>query len=133
MKTSPEVANKFYQSIGKLFYAVAAADNKVHAEEVNKLKEHVRINWLQIDKVVDEFGTDAAFQIEIVFDLLLDLGKDAKACLNEFKGFKNTHEGLFTNEIKQNIWSTANAIAASYSGKNKAELIILQEISMLLK
>jgi len=133
MKTSPEVLNKFYQHIGKLFYAVAVADKQVHVEEVAKLKEHVKTNWLHVDEERDEYGTDAAYQIEIIFDWLLDNGKDSKSCLLAFKEFKASHETIFTQEIKQKIWKTVNAIAASFSGKNKAELIVLNEISLMLK
>lgn len=56
---------KFYQNLGKLFYAIVAGDNKVHEAEMNKLKELVKKEWLNIDDIEDEFGIDAAYQIEL--------------------------------------------------------------------
>ena len=60
----------FYQNLGKLFYAIAAADKTVHTAEINTLKEIVKTKWLDVDPTNDVFDTDAAYQIEIVFDWL---------------------------------------------------------------
>ncbi len=68
----------FYQQLGKLFYAVADSDNNIQQDEINKLKKVVREEWLPIEDSVDEFGTDAAYQIEIVFDWLLENNYDSK-------------------------------------------------------
>ncbi len=38
--------------------------------EIERLKEDVRKYWLTVDSIEDEFGTDAAYQIEIVFNWL---------------------------------------------------------------
>ena len=57
---------KFYQNLGKLFYAIAAVDKNAREEEYNKLKEIVKSEWLAVDEIEDDFHTDAAYQIEIV-------------------------------------------------------------------
>ena len=64
------VGNKFYQNLGKLFFAVAACDNVVRDEEFASLKKTVTNHWMEIDDTEDEFGNDAVYQIEIVFDFL---------------------------------------------------------------
>ena len=56
-----------YQNLGKLFYAIAAIDRVIRAKEYAKLKELVKKDWVAVDQLTDEFKTDAAFQIEIVF------------------------------------------------------------------
>jgi len=42
MKPSQETIMDFYQNLGKLFYAIAAADNRVENAEFNALKETVK-------------------------------------------------------------------------------------------
>lgn len=133
MYPSEKIGNQLYQNLGKLFYAIAMADRKVVPEEVEKLKEDVRKYWLQIDDIEDEFGTDAAYQIEIVFDWLNQEEKDSELFYDEFVDFFKVHHSKFTEPIKQLIWHTADDIAFSFAGKNKSELILLAKLKMLLQ
>lgn len=130
METQNHLTLKFYQKLGKLFYAVAAVDKEVRDTEIIKLKECVRKLWLDVDDLEDSFGTDAAYQIEIVFDWLhSDNELNSKACYDDFVNFKNNHKDLFSKNIKRRILQTANAIAESFSGKNKSELILLTKLT----
>ena len=132
MLNSEKVGNELYQYLGKLFYAVAIADRTIHLKELEKLKEMVRKHWLDVDDIEDEYGEDAAFQIEVVFDWLLEYEKDGHNCFNEFKVFFKEHPSHFTPEIKDIIMATANAIARSFAGTNKSELVILAKLKLLL-
>lgn len=133
MVASQLIGNEFYQNLGKLFYAVAMADNSIHVKEIDKLKSFIRKYWLEIDDIEDEYGEDAAFQIESVFDWLLEYEKDGEQCFNEFEDFYNDHPSKFTSYIKVLILDTANAIANASYGKNKSELIRLTNLQMLLQ
>jgi hypothetical protein len=125
---------KFYQNLGKLFYAIAAVDKNVEAVEFAKLKELVKKQWLNLDTIEDTFGSDAAFQIEIVFDWLNTQGNlNAKSCFDDFIAYKNKQNHLFTDTVKHLILKTAHAIAASFSGINKSELIFLANLDRELK
>ncbi|WP_350285339.1 hypothetical protein [uncultured Croceitalea sp.] len=127
------IGKAFYQSLGKLFYAVAQADSSVHSKEIDTLKEMVREYWLQVDEVEDEYSTDAAFQIETVFDWLLEYEKSAQECYEEFEQFYTDHKVRFTDDIKYLTMATARAIASAFSGKNKAELITLGRLELLFR
>lgn len=131
MNHSQEVANQFYQNLGKLFFAVAMADKSVRPKEVEKLTEDVRTYWLDLDHTWDEFGTDAAYQIEIVFDWLLNEEKDSETYFDEFADFYHEHPDKFSRPIKTLILHTCNDIANSFAGKNKSELIILAKLQNL--
>ncbi len=133
MDYTQQITNKFYQTLGKLFYAVAMADKNVRPIEVKKLQEAVRVHWLQIDEVEDEYGTDAAYQIEIVFDWLQAQEEDGDIYFEEFKAFHEEHPELFTNKLASLIWKTADTIAFSFAGKNKSELILLAKLKMVLQ
>ncbi|WP_415862622.1 DUF302 domain-containing protein [Thalassobellus suaedae] len=134
MTTKKKLTLKFYQNLGKLFYAIAAADRDVRAVEFNKLKELVKKHWLDVDIIEDDFKTDAAYQIEIVFNWLDEEEHlDAKGCYNTFVNYKNEQPHLFTEDIKKLILKTAYDIAASFSGLNKSELIMLAKLDLELK
>lgn len=133
MRPSEKIGNELYQNLGKLFYAIAMADKKVVPEEVEKLKEDVRKYWLSVDEIEDDFGTDAAYQIEIVFDWLQQEEKESGVYFEEFVDFLKEHPSKFNDQIKQLIWRTADDIAFSFAGKNKSELILLANLKTLLK
>jgi len=129
METS---SNHMYQNLGKLFYAVSASDNVVRAEEFDALHKVVINHWIDIDDVEDDFGSDAAYQIEIVFEWLKEQELDAETCFNDFAYFKSQHESLFNAKVDRTIWRTVIAIADSFHGKNKAEKEMLAKIKVLL-
>lgn len=134
MKNKKNSNISFYEVLGKLFYAIAAVDGTVELSEVNKLKEIVKKEWLLIEDVEDAFKTDAAYQIEVVFDWL-----DSQNHLNsenlytEFVTYKKNQPHFFTPVIKKLIIKTAHDIASSFSDKNKSELIILAKLDLELK
>jgi hypothetical protein len=132
MKPSARTMQNFYTQLGKLYYMVAAADDTIREAEIFKLKEIVKSEWLPMENSVDDVGTDSAFQIEIVFDWLLENDWDRQAVIPEFKRFKIEHESLFTERVKQLILKTTHAIAQAFSGKNKSELVLIGELQLIL-
>lgn len=131
MLYSEEIVNQFYQNLGKLFYAVAMADKKIRPREEAKLHEDVKKYWLSLDDIKDEFGTDAAYQIEIVFDWLKNEEEDVDSYFKEFAEFYKDHHEKFDRSTKSLILRTCNDIANSFAGKNKSELILLAKLQNL--
>lgn len=132
MKYSERIGNKLYQNLGKLFYAIAMADKKVRPSEIAKLKTDVQKFWLHLDKVQDAYDTDAAYQIEIVFDWLYAEGRESDIYYQEFVDFFKDHRKTFDDQIRQLIWKTADGIASSFADKNKSELILLAKLKKVL-
>lgn len=134
MVTQKKMTLKFYQNLGKLFYAIAAADKQVRISEFNKLKDIVKTQWLDLDPITDDYDTDAAYQIEIVFDWLKNQKNlEVQSCFNDFVNYKNDQPHLFTKSVKNLIITTASEVAASFSGINKSELILLAKLDLELK
>ncbi len=131
MLNSEKIGNEFYQNLGKLFYAVAMADNNVRPKEVERLRKYVRQYWLDVDKFEDEFHTDAAYQIEIVFDWLDEEEKDGEEYFKEFKVFYMEHHEKFPETIKKLIVETAESIASSFAGKNRSEMLTIFKLKQL--
>ncbi|SRX55160.1 hypothetical protein [Aequorivita sp. CIP111184] len=123
----------FYQKMGELFYSIAAADKVVRKEEYEALKNIVLDQWKNLEDYEDPFHTDAAQQIEVVFDWFDYEQLDANDCFESFADYNKEYPQLFTKERKQLIWKTANAIASSFSDKNKNEIIMLAKLKILFK
>lgn len=122
---------EFYQNLGKLFYAVAMADHSIHVNEIERLKEVVRNHWLDVDDITDEYGADAAFQIEDIFNKLLEYEKDSEEIYEEFEAFYMDHKSFFPSKVKHLIMATSRAITSAFAGSNKSELIILGRMELL--
>jgi len=134
METKKKMTIQFYRNLGKLFYAIAASDGNVRPVEFEKLKSIIKKQWLEVDNLEDTFGTDAAYQIEIVFDWLNeDEELNVKACFNDFINYKKNQNHLFTKEVRRLILKTTSAIAYAFSGINKSELILLAKLDLELK
>ena len=132
MQTSSETHKRLYQNIGKLCYAIAAIDRVIKEQEINTLNKIVQKEWLSLDDFEDDFGTDAAYQMEIVFDWLLAHLPNAAHCFKDFEDFKMEHQQLFKPKLNQLIMKTAESIAASFAHKNKSELVLLKDLKLLL-
>ncbi|MEA1785180.1 hypothetical protein U1E44_03685 [Arenibacter sp. GZD96] len=132
MTTFAQPNKELYQHLGILFYAMAKADKKVHQAEITELRAIVKTQWLPLDDLTDEFGTDAAYQIEIVFDWLLEEDKESDTLFEEFEAYYKAYQNQFSPEIKTLTWKTAQRIAASFSGKNKSELMLLAKLELLM-
>ncbi len=129
--STPELV--FYQKIGELFYAVAASDKVVRKVEYQALTELVETEWKSMDDYEDQFKTDAAYQIAIVFEWFDYEGMDAEDCFSSFKDYYLEHKNLFHGKRKELILKTASKIANAFNKTNKSELIILSKLESLLK
>ena len=87
---------------------------------------------LVIENSADEFGSDAAYQIDSVFDWLRENPIDSHLVIEAFKKYKNENQKLFTPQICNLILKSADKIANSFSGKNKSELIFITQLHTIL-
>jgi len=133
MNNSEKPQVLLYQEIGQLFYAIAAADKVVRKAEYEALRNLVKLEWSSMNDYVDEFGVNAVYQMEIVFDWFDYEQLDANDCFKSFAQYYKDHKNVFSENQKQLLWKTANAIAGSFAGKNKSELILLAKLHLLLQ
>lgn len=133
MKPSEQTMIRFYQQLGKVFYCIAASDNIISQKEISTLKKIVKKEWLPLESTLTEFGDDAALQIEIVFDWLLENDWNSMDVITEFENFRKEHPSLFTPKTNDLILKTANAIVASFSNENKLEMELIKKLSVILR
>lgn len=121
----------FFQKTGKILFAIAMADRKIAPKEYKAvqdiIEEELKLSYLE------ECELKHITQMKNVFDWMIKNPRSTDEILDEFKQFKNENNTLFTPEIKDFIYKTANRIAGSYANKNKSELIILAKIHFILK
>lgn len=127
---SKKLNTTFYQNIAKIFYAIAKVDRIIKKKEIEALKKIVKDEWLQIDEDFDVFGTDTAYQIEIVFDWLQSKDATSENCYEDFIEYYHNHSSSFSKEIKKLIMSTSTKIASAFACKNKSELILLTKLRL---
>lgn len=125
--------NLFYQLLGKIFYAAANADKNLRPEEQKVLKDLVQSEWVPLENSVDVYGSDAAFQIEYVFDILFETGPPTGDVLQELDTFKTHHPSLFSADMNRRIVRTAGKITDAVASKNKNELVFLSRLEATLK
>ena len=121
----------FYQKLGELFYAIAASDKVVREAEYKTLTQIVEERWKQIDDYEDQFGSDAAYQISIVFEWYDYEQMDADDCFTSFSDYYMEHKSLFSELRKNLILNTAHSIAEAFAGTNKSELIMIAKLELL--
>ena len=128
MERKDETIVALYQLLGQIFYAAAQADKTVRPEEIAELKQIVKDDWLDLENTVDEFNSDSAYQIEIVFDYLVDKDIIQENVIRELEEFKNIHSSLFTPTLVNLIMQTAHRIVSSFAKRNKSELVFLSQL-----
>lgn len=133
MKPKIITTEAFYQNVGKLFYAVAFADRRVRDEEFSKLQLCVLEFWLDYDDLLDVFGSDASYLIGIVFEGVEAFEESAQDMYDAFVSYKREQSHLFTEKANKLILETATAIAHSFSGLNKSELVMLGKLKLELQ
>lgn len=133
MKPSDQTMIHFYQHLGKVFYCIAAIDKTVRTEEIERLKKIIKTEWIPLEGTVTEFGDDATYQIEIIFDWLMENEWDLEQVIPNFKIFRKEHQSLFTPEIRILILKTAIAIVTAFSGENKSEHLIISQLTSILQ
>jgi hypothetical protein len=131
MKIPKELQNDFYQNLGKLFYAIAAADKIVKDDEIETLKKNVNTHWLSFQAPKSKEDIEPMKDLKKIFFECLKNQQTAMSAFQDFKSFFEENQNLFDDEVKILIWKTAKSIADSFSGKNKSELVMLVELSVL--
>jgi hypothetical protein len=122
----------FYQKLGYLFYSIAYSDQTISTDELNALQQIIREDWVSLDEERDAYGSDTAYQIHILFDFLKEKEYSSDSAYNVFSRYFKEHIHLFSDDVIERIFHSANRIADSLNGRNKSELRALARLHLLL-
>ena len=125
--------DKLHYHIGRLFYAIAMADKKIHKKEIETLNTNVLESWRQESMNMEGFNSKSTKEILVAFAEMQKNAAESETCYNVFRDFYLENKSLFTIALRKLIWDTAQAIAMSSAQKNKSELVILAKLRMLFQ
>lgn len=121
-------AQLFYKELGRLLYAIAAADGKVSAKEVRALKRIVSEQLVPQEASTDHFGTDQAYITEFEFEVLAERAAGSDEAFDSFIAYMSRHKHDLAPERKALIYRSADAVAQAFHGVGRAELPLLIEL-----
>lgn len=123
---------RFYSEVGKLLYAIAAADGRVDRKEYEKLRDIVKEKLVPQENSTDQFGTDAAYYAEIEFDILMDQTPSATSCFHSFCDYVEAHHTAFDNHHKDMVMEMVKEIAQVYHGIDTKEKELIKQLKKRL-
>jgi uncharacterized tellurite resistance protein B-like protein len=121
-------AQLFYKELGRLLYAIAAADGTISQKEMIMLKRIVSEQLVPQEVTTDHFGTDQAYITEFEFDVLADRSASVEGAFDSFIAYMARHRNDLTPERKALIYSAADSVANAFHGVNRHELPLLKEL-----
>ena len=126
-------AQLFYKELGRLLYAIAAADGKVSDKEVATLKRIVSQELVPQEASTDHFGTDQAYITEFEFEVLAERNASVEGAFDSFIAYMARHKNDLDPERKNLIYRAADAVGSAFHGVNKTELPLLVELHRHLR
>lgn len=121
-------ATLFYKELGRLLYAIAAADGKVTRKEVDTLKWVVKDLLVPVEAGTDHHGTDQAFITEFEFETLMDRGMTSEEAYTSFAAYMDGHRHHLPEEKRELIFNCAGSVARAMHGVNAKERSLLNDL-----
>jgi len=100
-------------------------------QEIEKIKELVKQQWLELENIANVYSSDAAHYPFIAFDYLLAEKGSSQTAWENFEEFYKANELVFTPAIKQSILQSARNIAQAPAGTDKADVVNLAKLELL--
>lgn len=119
---------RFYKELGKLLYAVAAADGKIHPVEVAKFRKVISEEIVPVEASHDQFGTDNAYYAEFEFETLADRDFPASDAYHSFVLYLNEYKEKIDPVLKTLCYSAAEKVALATHGINQKESQYLEDL-----
>jgi uncharacterized tellurite resistance protein B-like protein len=119
---------KFYSELGKLLYAIAAVDGRIHAKESATMKRVVSEQLVPQEASTDHFGTDQAYITEFEFDVMAENGESSEEVFDSFAIYLTQHRERLCDEQKELVMRVADVVAHAFHGVHAKELRMLAEL-----
>lgn len=120
--------HQLYANIGHLFYAVACADRQLNTDEVSRLKQVIRKQWLPLEDT-DEFCVDAAQNIFFAFDSVQTQHAEPAYAYENFVRYYYDNTEDFNSLLREKILRTTQELSSLKS----ASPALVHELKNLIK
>ncbi|MBC7861429.1 MAG: TerB family tellurite resistance protein [Bacteroidia bacterium] len=127
------IYKQFYSELGKLLYAVAAADGIVSEKEKQALLAIVRKDLLEGEEHKDEFGTNTALYSEIEFDFMNETFDTPEEAFNSFIDFITEHASAIDARLKDVCLRVTTDLGKAYEGINGKEKELIEKLKNILE
>jgi len=124
--------NNFYQELGNLFFAIAAADGKISSEEKETLNDEIQYSWKHFEDSKDRFGSDLSYVIQYEFDTMEDSFETPDHAYESFEFFFKNSQTDIDKHTRKRIFYSCRHIAETVRKINTPELNFLVRLKKLL-
>lgn len=122
----------FYKELGKLLYAIAAADNNITDAERKSLGKEITERLLHKERSTDAFGTNTAWHTQFSFETTDEKGSSADEAFDEFLSYIKSYKNELSEDEVDICLKLADHIADSYHHINKKENKLLAQLRQSL-
>lgn len=124
---------KFYAELGRLLYAIAAVDGRIHAKEAAMMRRVVTEQLVPQESTLDHYGTDRAYITEFEFDIQVERGEVPEIAFDSFVLYLTQHRDRLSQAQKELIMRAAQVVAHAFHGANAKELRMLDELERKIR
>jgi hypothetical protein len=122
----------FYKELGKLLYAIAAADNNISDAERKTLGKEISERLLHKEIATDKYGTNKAWETQFAFETADDAGTSSDDAFHEFLSYTKAYKNELSDDEVDICLKLADHIADSYHHINKKENKLLAQLRNFL-
>lgn len=126
---------QYYKELGKLVYAVAAADGVIQPEEREQLHQFVLKEMASHEASVDSSGMNQAFYVDFEFDATEEKHPSSEVVIKSYARFVHNNFESNDSELISNSLKLLEAVALAYTKKNEKNIIenVRHEMSEISK
>jgi hypothetical protein len=126
---------QYYKELGKLVYAVAAADGAIQDEERDKLHQFVLKELADKEPTTDSSGMNQAFYVDFEFDATVEKHPPINEVIKSYARFVHVNYEPSDVSLMKNSIKLLETVAVAYSKKNEKEIIenVKHEINEISK
>ena len=114
---------QYYKELGKMVYAVAAADGAIQEEEREKLHEFVLKELAYNEQSSDSSGMNKAFYVDFEFDATEEKHPPINDVIKSYVRFVHANYEPKDDELIKNSVKLLESVAVAYSKKKEKEII----------
>lgn len=114
---------QYYKELGKLVYAVAAADGVIQPEERDKLHQFVLKEMASNETSVDSSGMNQAFYVDFEFDATEEKHPSDSEIIKSYSRFVHNNYESNDGPLIANSLKLLEAVALAYTKKNEKNII----------
>lgn len=121
---------QYYKELGKLVYAVAAADGTIQVEERDKLHQFVLKEMASHESTNDSSGMNQAFYVDFEFDAAEEKHPTSNEVIMSYARFVHNNYESNDGSLIDNSLKLLETVAQAYTKKNEKNIIDIVRLEL---